>query len=252
MPDVTTILILATFLLAGLVKGVIGLGLPTISLALLTLATNLPTAMALLLVPSFVTNLWQACVGGHARLVLTRCWPFLAAAALTVWIGALALGRVRLNLLSALLGGLLIVYASASLTGWRVGLSQRQTRWAGPLFGFVNGVFTGMTGSFVVPGVIYLQSLGLARDALIQAMGALFTLSTLALALALHGNGLLTQQDLGWSTAALLPAIAGMVIGRRIRRKIPEPAFRLLFFVSLLALGLYIMITALGLCPGRW
>ena len=71
----------AVFFLAGAVKGVIGLGLPTVSLALLTLALDLPTAMALLLVPSFVTNLWQGLVGGHLGPLLRRLWPFLTLAA---------------------------------------------------------------------------------------------------------------------------------------------------------------------------
>ena len=61
-----------TFLLAGAVKGIIGMGLPTVSLALLTIVVGLPQAMALLLVPSFVTNVWQGLSGGHGRAILRR------------------------------------------------------------------------------------------------------------------------------------------------------------------------------------
>ena len=71
----TVIAILGTFLVAGLVKGVIGLGLPSISLAVLTVVTNLPSSMALLLVPSLVTNIWQAVRGGKIRVILIRLWP---------------------------------------------------------------------------------------------------------------------------------------------------------------------------------
>ena len=75
MFDPATILaIAAAFLIAGTVKGVIGLGLPTVSLALLAVLIDLPTAMALLLVPSFVTNLWQAMVGGNGGAILRRFW----------------------------------------------------------------------------------------------------------------------------------------------------------------------------------
>ena len=70
------IVILSTFFLAGLVKGIIGLGLPTISLALLTIATDLPTSMALLLVPSLITNVWQAIGGRHGYVIILRLWPF--------------------------------------------------------------------------------------------------------------------------------------------------------------------------------
>jgi len=202
--------------------------------------------MALLLVPSFLTNLWQALVGGHLKATLSRIWPFLALATATVWLGALALTRVDLALLSALLGALLAVYALASLAGLRLAVPPGREIWIGPLAGIANGVLTGMTGSFVVPGVLYLQALGLARDMLIQAMGLLFTASTLALAAALGGHGLLTY-DLGlWSAAAVAPAILGMALGRRIRRGLSEEHFRRAFFVALLLLGVYIIAGALG------
>jgi len=235
-----------TFLLAGTVKGVIGLGLPTVSLALLTLAIGLPQAMALLLVPSFVTNLWQAAVGGAGKTILRRIWPFLLMATVTVWLGATALTRVDLSLLSALLGALLVVYAAVNLAGFRLTITATQEVWVGPLVGTANGILTGMTGSFVVPGVMFLQAIGLPRDMLIQAMGMLFTVSTLALAVALQGNDLLTVELGTISAMALVPAIAGMVLGQRIRQKLSEELFRRVFFVSLLVLGAYIIARAFG------
>ena len=60
----------ATFIIAGGVKGVIGLGLPTVSLGLLTATLDLPTAMSQMIAPSLVTNLYQATAGGHARVIL--------------------------------------------------------------------------------------------------------------------------------------------------------------------------------------
>ncbi len=90
MFDLTTIVVIgATFLLAGTVKGVIGLGLPTLSLGLLTATLDLTTAMALLIIPSFITNLWQAIAGGNTRELLLRLWPFLLMATITVWPGAM-------------------------------------------------------------------------------------------------------------------------------------------------------------------
>ena len=246
MSEVVILAVMTTFLLAGAVKGVIGLGLPTVSLAILTVVIDMPSAMALLLVPSFATNLWQAVVGGNGRILLLRLWPFLLTATATVWIGAMALASVDLSLLSALLGLLLITYAGISLAGPRVIVTPRQEPWAGPVTGLANGLLTGMTGSFVVPGVMYLNALGLSRDALIQSMGMLFTLSTLALALALRNHDLLSVTQLSYSALALLPAIAGMVIGQRIRRVISERLFRRVFFLSLLLLGAYIVFSAVG------
>lgn len=244
--DTTVILaVTGTFLLAGMVKGVIGLGLPTVSLALLTVAFDLPSAMALLLVPSFVTNLWQAVVGGNGRAIVIRIWPFLLMATATVWIGAAALTRVDLRLLTALLGVLLVTYAVVNLGGIRLTIPARHEAWAGPLVGSANGVLTGMTGSFVVPGVMFLQAIGLSRDMLIQAMGMLFAASTIALAAALQKASFLTVENGMLSCAAVLPAIAGMVLGQKIRRKLSEPHFRKAFFIALLVLGGYIIAGAL-------
>jgi uncharacterized membrane protein YfcA len=241
--DTSSILVLiGTFILGGTFKGVIGLGLVTISLALLTVAINLPTAMALLIVPSFVTNIWQAFVGRSTKVILRRIWPFLLMATITVWLGTIVLTRVNLTLISTLLGVLLIAYSFINLCGFKISIKTSQKVWVGILTGAINGVLTGMTGSFVVPGVMFLQSINLPRDALIQAMGMLFTVSSLALGLALRQNDLLTNELGVLSLAAVLPAIVGMIFGQMIRKRLSEQLFRKVFFISLLVLGLCIIV----------
>src|SRR5262247_2309149 len=61
----TLVAIAGAFLLAGFVKGVIGLGLPTVSIGLLGLLMTPAQAAAILVVQSLVTNIWQAAVGGY-------------------------------------------------------------------------------------------------------------------------------------------------------------------------------------------
>ena len=247
MYDTLTIAAIAsTFLLAGTVKGVIGLGLPTVSLAILTVLIDIPSAMALLLVPSFVTNFYQALVGGHGLMILRRLWPFMLMATATVWLGATALTRIDLSLLSTLLGLLITTYGAISLAGMRPAVRSSREVWLGPVAGAVNGILTGMTGSFVVPGVMFLQAIGLARDQLVQAMGILFTLSTLALGVVLEANSLLTLDQGQMSAAALVPALVGMVIGQRIRQLLSEQLFRRVVFTALLFLGLYIIANGIG------
>ena len=245
MPDlITFFLVPAIFLLAGTVKGIIGLGLPTVSLALLTVTLGLSDAMALILVPSLITNLWQALVGGNGCAIFRRLWLLLLSASAAVWLGVAVLTRVNLYWLSALLGALIVVYSVVALAGLNLALTKKQETGLAPLVGLINGLLTGMTGAFVVPGVFYLQSIGLARDILIQAMGMLFTVSTLALGISLQANHLLTVELGQMSVVALLPAIIGMTIGQRIRIKLPEQHFRRIFFISLLILGAYILVNS--------
>jgi hypothetical protein len=196
-------------------------------------------------VPSFVTNLWQSLVGGNAKVILHRLWPFLVTATGTVWIGVAALARLNSSLLAALLGAQLVAYSLVSLRGTRLTIPIRHEGWAGPLVGSANGVLTGMTGSSVVPGVIFLQAIGLPRDVLVQAMGILFAASTLALAAALQQANFLTAEHGILSSGAVLPAIAGMIVGRWVRMGLSEQRFRTVFFVALLMLGAYIIANAI-------
>ena len=163
---------------------------------------------------------------------MRRLWPFLTLAVLTVGLGGGALAAVDLTVLVAVLGGLLIAYGASAgrlaAVDW-----PRQERWAGPLIGVVNGTLTGMTGSSV-PGVMYLQALGLPRAALVQAMGILFTLSTAALAHSLQGQRLINVEVAGLSALALVPAMAGMGFGQAVRRYLSEAHFRRVFFAALL------------------
>ena len=93
MIDATTLVILTTFLLAGLVKGVIGLGLPTVSLAILTVALDLPSAMVLLLVPSFqyflITNFLSL------RISCPRCAIDVSGAACVKYCSSFALCAIH-------------------------------------------------------------------------------------------------------------------------------------------------------------
>ena len=72
------------FCLAGFVKGMVGLGLPTVSLGLLSIIVDLPTAMALLVMPSLATNVWQALAGGQIGPLWRRLWLFLLMAVVMV------------------------------------------------------------------------------------------------------------------------------------------------------------------------
>jgi uncharacterized membrane protein YfcA len=239
------IAITLTFLLAGAVKGVIGSGLPTIAIGLLTAVIGLHPAMALMLAPTIVTNIWQALIGGHFRTVLVRAWPFFLVATGSIWLGAMALTRVKVSVLSALLGLLLAVYGALGLFARPISVRKGAETWAGLVAGFFNGAFGGMTGAFAFPGVPYLQALGLTRDQLIQAMGMLFTASTVALALALGGQNLLNL-DVGLaSVLAILPALAGMMLGQQLRKLLSEARFRRVFFSAQIALGGYIVLRAL-------
>jgi uncharacterized membrane protein YfcA len=229
------LLVSAIFVLAGASKGLIGLGLPTISIGLLALLMPPAEAAALLLLPSLVTNIVQA-RGPALRPLLARCWPMLLAILPATFAGiALLTGGGRLAL--GLLGAALLAYAAWGLAAPPLRLSPRLERISAVPVGFIGGLVTGATGVFVMPVVPWLGALGLARDELVQALGIAFLVSTLALGAALAWQGAVTPVNAWGSLLALPPALAGQWLGTRLRGRIPPAVFRRLFFAALLALG---------------
>ncbi len=240
----TLVIVGATFLLAGGVKGVIGLGLPSVSLALLAATLGLKEAMAIMLIPAFAANVWQGLTGGPLIMILRRFWTFLGTACLGVWLGTGILVEAEAVLLKGLLGILLVLYSLISLTGWKMPPLEHRERWASPGLGFFGGILMGMTGSYAVPGALYLQALGLGREVLLQAMGVAFSTVTVAFALGLGGHDLLSPDLAALSALALVPTALGMFLGRAVRRRLSEILFTKVFFSGLLLIGLYIILRA--------
>ncbi|MEI6201408.1 MAG: sulfite exporter TauE/SafE family protein [Enhydrobacter sp.] len=236
------ILIGGTFLPAGLVKGVIGMGLPTVAMGLLAVVLPPAEAAALLVIPSLVTNVWQLLAGPSFGALARRLWPMMAGVMAGTIAGTGVLAGNQAGLASVGLGIALAVYAVVGLAGFKMVVATRHERWLGPSVGLTTGLVTGATGVFVIPAAPYLQAIGLERDDLIQALGLSFTVSTIALALGLLRVDAWHAGSIWLSLLALAPALIGMQAGQRLRQRIAAPTFRRVFFAGLLLLGVYLVV----------
>ena len=237
-------LVTGVFVLAGVVKGVVGMGLPTVAVGLLALWMTPAEAAALLIVPSLVTNVWQMRPWGQLAPMLRRLWPMQAGVVGGTLAGAWWFGAPAGAWAPVALGLALVAYAAWSLAGKRLSVAPASEAALGPLVGVATGLVTAATGVFVVPAVPYLQALRCSSDELIQAMGISFTVSTLALAAGLQLGG--ASPGAAWmlSLWMLLPALAGMALGAALRRRLSPPLFRRCFMVGLLLLGLHMLVRA--------
>ncbi len=231
-------LLIVTFVAAGLVKGVTGMGLPTVAMGLLGAAMAPATAAAMLVIPSLVTNLWQLMAGPALTGLLRRLWPMLSGIVIGTVFGASFLARQDPRMSGLALGLALIAYAGYALMAPTLEIPARFERWSSPLVGLITGLVTGVTGVFVIPAVPYLQALRLGKEELVQAMGLSFTTSTLALAAGLVVHDAFRIDQLGLSTLAIVPALAGMWLGQKIRARISPKVFRRCFLLFLLLLGI--------------
>ena len=227
-----------TYLLAGLVKGVLGMGLPTVAVGLLGLMLTPAQAAAVVVVPSLVTNVWQGLAGGALRTLVRRLWPMFLGICIGTVIAAVWLPSGSGRAATLWLGVALVVYAALGLFKVHFHVPKRGEGWIGLVVGIANGAISVATGIFVIPGVPYIQALHFDRDELVQALGLSFTVSTVTLALALLHAGEMRLSLAVPALVALVAAVIGMWLGQVVRGRVAPATFRLWFLLGLLALGL--------------
>jgi len=246
MPPESVAMIVGVFLLAGWVKGVVGLGLPTVAMGALGLTMPPVHAAALLVVPSLVTNVWQFMAGPSAWRIVRRLESMLIFVCAGTAIGIRFLTADTSRVPAIALGAVLALYGFLGLFLPRLSVPLRSEWSLSPIVGAITGILTGATGVFVVPAVPYISALGLTKEELIQALGLSFTVSTVALGIALGSSGGFSPGLLLTSFGAVVPALLGMFAGQATRNRIEPVAFRKWFFIAMILVGGYMVVKGLA------
>ena len=228
------------FFLAGVVKGVIGLGLPTVSMGLLAVAMPPAHALAIVIVPGILTNIWQTFAGPYFAGIVKRLWPLLLSLAVGIWLNRDMMTGPYARHGTVLIGILLVIYAIISLRKFVVTVRPQDEKWVGGVIGLTTGLVSGATGVQVVPSMPFMQALGMKKDELIQALGVFFTVATLVQAFNLSAAGLLDESTALPGVIALACSFTGMAIGQTVRTRLEPDSFRRWFLISMIVLGIYL------------
>ena len=230
----------AAFLLAGFIKGVVGLGLPTVSMGLLAVTMPPAQALAIVIVPAIVTNIWQTFVGPYLRDIVKRLWPLMAGTVVGIWLNSGMLTGPYARYGTVVLGVLLVIYAIVGLKKFNFRIAPRDEKWIGGIVGVLTGMISAATGVQVIPSMPYMQSIGMEKDELVQALGVFFTVATVALAFNLTKSGLMTAATALPGAVAMVCAFTGMFVGQGLRTRMQPEAFRRWFLIAMILLGLYL------------
>lgn len=245
MPEPFLIFVALALLLAGFVKGVLGLGLPTVSMGLLAVTMPPAQALAIVIVPAIATNIWQTFVGPYLRDIVRRLWPLMVGTLVGIWLASGLLTGPYARYGPIVLGVLLVIYAIIGLSKFSFHVGRRDEKWVGGIVGLVTGVVSAATGVQVIPSMPYMQSIGMEKDELVQALGVFFTVATVALAFELTGVGLLTAATALPGAVAIVAAFTGVFIGQAVRSRMQPEAFRQWFLTAMILLGIYLVGSAL-------
>jgi uncharacterized membrane protein YfcA len=221
------------FTLGGIVKGVLGVGLPLVVVPLLSLFLPTPTAIALVGAPVLVSNLWQTYDSRASRHNLMRFWPLT----LSLLLSTLVTVPLTLNLPAAVLNSMMAaaLLTSIALMAFNPNLriAPRWERWAGGLVGTLSGAMGGVS-SLTGPVIItFLMALQLKREEFIGTISVIYLFGAVPLYVALW-FGRLELSHLLVSALAMAPMSLGLSLGKRVRQRVSELLFRRILLVFLL------------------
>lgn len=228
----------ASLAVAGLVKGIAGIGIPLVGVSLLSIVLTVPQAVALLPVPIIVANTWQTVAGGMFLATCRRYALLIAAMGVGTFAGGAMLSSVNPTLLTGVLGVVVLLFATAELARFRIRVPMQHQRLAGAAAGLVGGVLGGLSGIFGPPVIMFLASLELNKEAFVATISAIYLITGVLLGAMLASYGIASTRELAWSALATVPLFAGLAVGQFTRRLVSEALFRKVLMTLLLLIGL--------------
>jgi len=229
------------FLFAGVVKGATGLGYSSCALPFLVSALGLKVAIVVLVVPAMLSNVFVMYSTGHLRETVSRFWLLYAAMPPGIALGVAALTLMDQGLATRSLGVITILYAGLALARPSLHLGQALQRHLQIPVGVLNGFFTGLTGSQMMPLLPYMLALKLDPDRLVQANNVAVMLASAFLMAGLVTSGIMTWTHFEVSVIALIPAFSGVQMGTWIRARIPATLFRMIVLTLLAIVGVILV-----------
>ena len=225
IPVDTLIIIACMFLAAGTIKGLIGIGLPTIAISMMSLVVDARLAITLTIIPMFVSNLWQVYRIGVIWATFLKYKVFSALLIISILISALSSKTIPSDIILIILGPVITVYAILSLLKWTPYIDKKHDNYAQTSFGLIAGILGGFTAIWAPPMIIYLTSRQTPKEDFIRATGMLITIGSIPLLAGYIQNGLLTKDMAISSTLMIIPVLIGFAIGESLRRYVPAQKF---------------------------
>lgn len=231
-------------LVAGVVKGILGIGVPVVSVSLMTLAINVPMAVALLPIPILLSNLWQSLTSGQVRNTFLRFGPLITALVIGTAIGAKLLLLIDQRVLIGIVGVAVLTFALSAHFSREFRLGRNAERWMLVPVGFLGGLLGGMTTFFGPPIIMFLFALNLEKDEFVGVISTLYLCAAVSLAIVLGLVGVMGAVEYLWSSVAAAPLFVGVLIGQWLRTRISLAAFRRGLLLILVVVGIRLIYRA--------
>ena len=214
--------------LGGFIKGVVGFGLPLVMISGLSILIAPELAVAAIILPVLVTNLWQTMRGGlgQARDALRLHWRYVALVCVMIVISAQFLTSFSNAALLMLVGIPVVLLCLIQLAGWRPRIAPRYR----PVFewtvGALAGGLGGLTTTWGPPTVLYLIAIETPRQQQMAVQGVIYGLGAVMLFVGHITSGVLNGTTIWLSAALVGPGLLGIWLGFRFGDRFDQERFR--------------------------
>ena len=232
------------FLFAGTIKGLVGLGLPTTVLGILSQFTDPRQAIALLLLPILISNTWQIYRSRMAVKIFKKLWAFCLVMGVLIFITSQFAATISTNVLTVFVGIVIVLFVITNVFLKKFTIPDNHDKAYQIGFGAVAGVMGGLTSLWAPPIVMYLFSKSLSKDEFVASVGVLLMAGSIPLLGGYITAGLTTPTLLLYSLAMVIPTLAGFAAGEWARSFLAAEQFRKILLGIFLLLGTNLIVNA--------
>jgi len=228
------------YLVAGIVKGMLGIGFPTAAVSLMAQVTDARTAITLVIMPMLVTNIWQVYRSRRFLSSVFEIRLLLIIMMIVIGLFSQLASVVRIDLLTLILGIIVSVYSLHSLFASPLLLNPEWDKQAQIASGVGAGVMGGLVSVWAPPILIYLTARRMPKEEFVATVGVILLLGSLVLFVSYQASGILSNSLLTVSSLLVIPSLVGFTAGETIRNRLSAQRFQrlLLWFFFLMGLNL--------------
>ena len=244
LPTLTFVYILLAYFIGGITQGILGVGLITVVISLLSFVIDVKETIALVIIPTIITSFFQMINGSNLKDIIKDTRYFLVFSTLIIVPGVFLLNVLESDLILIFIAILLFMNSSLSLSNRVVAIPNHQNSIIQVSAGSLNGFIIGLTSIYTMPFVFLLQSLKYNKEKTVQFMGLAFLLYSSMQFISFSYSKLISINTIVPSLIVTLPVIIGFLLGKKIRSFISEKLFKKLFYFMLLMMSGIILINA--------
>lgn len=238
------LILVATLLAGGVVKGVVSIGVPLVAVPLLTGILSVKQTVLLLSLPIIIGNIPQAFEGGQTWKTLQHIGFLIVGTVIGIALGVKILLSIPGHLATGLAGLILITACVVLLITPKFKLPKRTAAPVGLLLGFICGLMEGISA---IPGPLlatYLLATGATGKQFTKQIALVLIISIAALILTFGQSRHADEADLLFSALASIPVVIGILVGRPLRDALPPKIFRAVVLIFILAAAVQMVLRA--------